>query len=164
MLKPFTLIVVTLAVVGSIANYDPANAFESPKQGIHSKVETGRKTLASKSSRSRNVVTIRITLGSPTNNRLFAKYYIFHKYHWKGSQYKCLAKLWQRESGWSHKSKNSSGAYGIPQSLPANKMASTGKDWKTNPATQIKWGSKYIKHRYETPCGALRHSYKYGWY
>lgn len=67
----------------------------------------------------------------------------------------CLEKLWDHESGWNHKASNpSSGAYGIPQSYPGNKMASAGADWQTNPATQIKWGLGYIKGRYNTPCGA----------
>jgi hypothetical protein len=48
----------------------------------------------------------------------------------------------------------SSGAYGIPQSLPASKMASAGGDWKTNPATQIKWGLSYIASRYGNPLNA----------
>ena len=32
-----------------------------------------------------------------------------------------------------------SGAYGLCQSLPADKMASAGADWRTNPVTQLKW-------------------------
>jgi hypothetical protein len=87
------------------------------------------------------------------------------KYGWNTRQHKCLVTLWNRESGWNYKAKNkSSGAYGIPQSLPASKMASAGKDWRTNPKTQIKWGLKYIKIRYQTPCKALSHSNKKGWY
>jgi hypothetical protein len=43
-------------------------------------------------------------------------------------------------------------------------MALMGSDWKTNPETQIKWGLKYIKGRYKTPCNALVHSNKKGWY
>ncbi|MGI8887650.1 MAG: hypothetical protein ACR2GB_01560 [Nocardioidaceae bacterium] len=49
---------------------------------------------------------------------------------------------------------SSSGAYGIPQSLPPAKMARAGADWRTNPATQIEWGLKYIDLSYGTPCGA----------
>lgn len=80
-------------------------------------------------------------------------------------QYSCLVKLWERESNWRHTAKNrSSGAYGIPQSLPATKMASEGPDYLTNPETQIRWGVKYIKGRYGSPCGALAHSDKIGWY
>lgn len=80
-------------------------------------------------------------------------------------QYSCLVKLWERESNWRVQAKNSSsGAYGIPQSLPGSKMATEGSDWMTNPETQIRWGVKYIKGRYGSPCGALAHSDKLGWY
>ncbi len=80
-------------------------------------------------------------------------------------QWPCLDKLWKKESGWNYKATNrSSGAYGIPQALPGRKMASAGSDWRTNPATQIKWGLGYIKGRYDTPCGAWGHSQDVGWY
>jgi hypothetical protein len=72
-----------------------------------------------------------------------------------GSQFGCLDRLWERESGWNPRAANpSSGAYGIPQALPGSKMATAGSDWRTNPATQIEWGLGYIKGRYDTPCGA----------
>lgn len=81
------------------------------------------------------------------------------------NQYSCLVKLWNRESNWRHTARNkSSGAYGIPQSLPATKMATEGPDYLSNPETQIRWGVKYIKNRYGAPCGALAHSDKIGWY
>jgi hypothetical protein len=71
------------------------------------------------------------------------------------SQWSCLDNLWMGESGWNHTAENSSsGAYGIPQSLPAAKMATVGPDYRTNPVTQIKWGLQYIKSSYGTPCGA----------
>ena len=80
-------------------------------------------------------------------------------------QYSCLVALWNRESGWNVYAYNaSSGAYGIPQSLPGDKMASAGADWATNPATQISWGLSYITSRYGTPCGAWAHSESNGWY
>jgi murein DD-endopeptidase MepM/ murein hydrolase activator NlpD len=82
-----------------------------------------------------------------------------------GSQYGCLVLLWTRESNWSYRANNpSSGAYGIPQALPGSKMASAGSDWRTNPATQIRWGLGYIRARYGTPCGAWAHSQSTGWY
>lgn len=81
------------------------------------------------------------------------------------AEYNCLVSLWNRESGWNVYAHNaSSGAYGIPQSLPGNKMASAGADWQTNPATQITWGLGYIQGRYGTPCGAWAHSESNGWY
>ena len=80
-------------------------------------------------------------------------------------QFACLEKLWQKESSWNEKAKNkSSGAYGIPQALPASKMATAGGDYLTNPATQIKWGLSYIKSRYTTPCKAWSHSQANNWY
>lgn len=89
---------------------------------------------------------------------------------WTGKQWDCLLTLWNGESQWNHKALNDNtgnnrfdpgkvgrygDAYGIPQSLPPNKMASAGPDWKTNPATQIKWGIGYIDDRYGNPCAAL---------
>lgn len=84
---------------------------------------------------------------------------------WDFTQFSCLVKLWERESNWRWNALNkSSGAYGIPQSLPANKMASAGADWQTNPETQIRWGIRYIDARYKSPCAALAHSDIHNWY
>lgn len=74
---------------------------------------------------------------------------------WGTDQFAPLVSLWNGESGWRWNALNaSSGAYGIPQSLPANKMASAGPDWRTNPATQITWGLNYIHSRYNSPANA----------
>jgi hypothetical protein len=98
-------------------------------------------------------------------NKSFARTFMESQYNWGDDQHECLVKLWNRESGWRHTADNpSSSAYGIPQALPGKKMASAGEDWRTNPQTQIKWGLKYIKGRYKTPCGALGHSNKHNWY
>jgi len=71
------------------------------------------------------------------------------------TQYGCLVSLWNGESGWRYNAYNaSSGAYGIPQALPAGKMAAAGADWETNPVTQVKWGLSYIGAVYGTPCNA----------
>lgn len=84
---------------------------------------------------------------------------------WGDDQFACLVALWNKESGWRVNAYNaSSGAYGIPQALPGNKMGSAGADWETNPATQISWGLGYIGGRYGTPCGAWNHSQSVGWY
>lgn len=86
-------------------------------------------------------------------------------YGWGQGQMSCLVSLWNRESGWRSSATNpSSGAYGIPQSLPGSKMASAGADWQTNPATQIRWGLSYIRSTYGSPCGAWGHSQATGWY
>jgi len=39
-----------------------------------------------------------------------------------------------------------------------------GPDWQTNPATQIRWGLRYIQSVYGSPCGAWGHETAYGWY
>ena len=84
---------------------------------------------------------------------------------WAAAQWPCLAKLWTRESNWNPRAANPrSSAYGIPQALPGSKMATEGADWRTNHATQIDWGLKYIDDRYGSPCAAWNHSQGYGWY
>lgn len=87
------------------------------------------------------------------------------QYGWGADQFSCLVSLWNRESGWNYQAYNaSSGAFGIPQSLPGSKMASAGADWQTNAATQVAWGLGYISAAYGTPCGAWSHSESVGWY
>ena len=84
---------------------------------------------------------------------------------WGADQYDCLAMLWDRESRWNMYAENpSSGAYGIPQALPGDKMATVSDDWRTNPVTQITWGLRYIEARYGSPCGAWAHSEEMNWY
>jgi len=84
---------------------------------------------------------------------------------WGPSQFPYLNLLWERESGWNPAATNpSSGAFGIPQALPAVKMASAGLDWATNPYTQIIWGIGYIHATYGTPQAAWAHELAYGWY
>jgi hypothetical protein len=81
------------------------------------------------------------------------------------TQWPCLYDLWERESTWNVYAENAaSGAYGIPQALPADKMATAGADWQTDAATQIKWGLGYIKSVYGTPCGAWQNEVNYGYY
>ncbi len=77
------------------------------------------------------------------------------EYGFGPDQWACLDKLWVGESNWTYNAENpSSGAYGIPQSLPGSKMGTIAEDWRENPETQIRWGLKYIKDVYNSPCGA----------
>lgn len=86
----------------------------------------------------------------------------------QSTQWSCLLDLWNRESGWIYDALNPvSGAYGIPQSLPAYKMGMPpdgGPDWQTDPTTQIRWGLWNIQQVYGTPCNAWSHEETYGWY
>lgn len=88
-------------------------------------------------------------------------------YGWdSGAEWTDLVNLWNRESGWRWDAANPSGAYGIPQSLPGSKMQSAGSDWRTNAATQIKWGLSYIKYNshFHDPVGAWNYELANGYY
>ena len=80
-------------------------------------------------------------------------------------QLQCFKNIVERESTWKVTATNpSSGAYGLVQALPGSKMASAGADWRTNPATQIKWGLNYMNSRYGSPCGAWSFWQSHHWY
>lgn len=88
-----------------------------------------------------------------------------NRFHWKKWQFKYLDRLWSRESGWNRYAANPySGAYGIPQAMPGNKMASAGPGWQWNARTQIMWGLRYIRASYRTPYWAWLHQHETGWY
>lgn len=84
---------------------------------------------------------------------------------WTGAMWEDLVKLWTKESNWRWNAENkSSGAYGIPQSLPADKMASAGANWHEDASIQITWGLSYIRSKYGNPSEAWKHSQEIGWY
>lgn len=92
-------------------------------------------------------------------------YDLLSSYGWSPSTYfSCLNNIWTRESGWNYQAENASGAYGIPQALPASKMASAGADYLTDPKTQIIWGLGYIQGRYGNPCSAWSFWEAHGYY
>ena len=75
--------------------------------------------------------------------------------------YICLEKAWTLESNWNPRAVGNRGGklqvFGIPQ-LKNIKL----KDM--DPYTQIRWGLKYIDHRYKgDPCKLLAHLIKHGW-
>jgi hypothetical protein len=43
-------------------------------------------------------------------------------------------------------------------------MASAGPNWRSNAATQIRWGLRYIRARYGSPHRAWNHLQATGWY
>ena len=94
--------------------------------------------------------------GTPTANKALGLF-LATSYGWGGSgEWPYLLTGWEEESGWNqyaayNHSDPYNSAYGIPQSNPGTKMASAGSDWKTNPATQIRWGLAYIKATYGSP-------------
>lgn len=71
-------------------------------------------------------------------------------------QWGCLDRLWTRESHWVRLAKNRrSTAFGIAQLLT---------EVSTDPIVQVDDGRAYIRSRYGTPCAALAHSDRLGWY
>lgn len=81
------------------------------------------------------------------------------------SEYAAIDYIVNHESSWNPQAVNaSSGAYGLPQSLPASKLASAGSDWRTNPITQLKWMRNYVNERYGGANGALSFWKANHWY
>ncbi|WZH36678.1 MAG: phospholipase [Microbacterium enclense] len=103
-------------------------------------------------------------VNTPDGAKAYAAQLASEKYGWGDDQFSCLSSLWTKESGWNYQAYNPSGATGIPQSLPGDKMATFGDDWATNAATQIAWGLDYISRGYGTPCSAWGHSQATNWY
>jgi hypothetical protein len=86
-----------------------------------------------------------------------------------GTQWADWVALWDQESGWNQYASNpSSGAYGIPQSLPYTKMpkaawpASAGGS--SSVTSQIQWGISYIAATYGSPSAAWAHEEAVDWY
>lgn len=69
--------------------------------------------------------------------------------------------LIMKESGCRPNARNaSSGAYGIPQSLPASKIAHCGDE----PICQIQWMQNYVTARYSSWSNAVQFHNAHGWY
>ena len=106
-----------------------------------------------------------VVTGTKADYQAYAYDLVLNKYLWSESDYQALVNLWERESNWNANAHNkTSGAHGIPQSLPASKMSSEGSDYYTNGYTQIRWGLKYIKERYGSPSAAWQHFQNKNWY
>ena len=92
---------------------------------------------------------------TPVGAKVVARQIMKSEYNWGSYQFECLNRLWTKESHWNYKAHNyKSGAHGIAQALPANRMEIISSDWRKNPVTQMRWGLRYIEIRYETPCKA----------
>ncbi|WP_216892086.1 transglycosylase SLT domain-containing protein [Nocardia alni] len=80
-------------------------------------------------------------------------------------QFPSFDKIVTRESGWNIFATNPvSGAYGIGQALPPEKMATHGPDWRFNPMTQIRWTYDYMNERYGSPDRAWQFWQAHHWY
>lgn len=115
---------------------------------------------------------IRQHLVSKMEPKAYAKFLVHERYERAGKQWRCLARLWGKESAWNHKAANTvSTAFGIPQFLNQTWINYGYPVRPKNPKVQIRAGLKYIKARYQSPCGAWRfwlreagEDKKGGWY
>ena len=104
---------------------------------------------------------IRVSRHAPMRNKVIR--FAAGKYDVKNTR--AFVEIIWRESRFNHLAVNeSSGAYGLGQALPGDKMAIVGDDWRTNPYTQLVWVAKYIDERYGSPVMALHHHNREGWY
>lgn len=88
--------------------------------------------------------------------KTFAKHLLRKDFADHKRQFGCLAKLWGKESAWNYKAKSPTDDYGIPQRHMRHNTKEQIAEFMKHPHTQIKWGLGYIKHRYDSPCGALK--------
>ncbi len=103
----------------------------------------------------RDRIRAKVIANARTNPQAAARILMADQGWTSDAQFNCLVNLWNGESGWRWNAENrGSGAYGIPQSLPASKMSTFGSDYRSNPITQIKWGLWYIQQSYGSPCNA----------
>jgi len=80
-------------------------------------------------------------------------------------QFHCFDEVITHESGWDVTSVNpGSGAYGLGQALPGDKMASAGADWRSSASVQIRWVLGYMDSSYGSPCGAWDFWQSHSWY
>ena len=137
----------------------------TPALLISTKVPTTSRVTPSTIAGALNALKLVEKAKTPKGARSVGKVMAQDKYGWGAAQYTCLNTLWTKESRWNYRSRNKvTGAHGIPQAYPATKYESIGSDWRTNPITQMSWGLKYIKVRYQTPCKALRTFYRINMY
>jgi len=99
--------------------------------------------------------------GSKPKQYVTYKEYALHLLHYDYVQYRCLTKLYGKESAWNPRAignlNGSQRVYGIPQ----------GKsEWLKDQDgyAQVRWGLAYIEHRHSTPCGAYNHWLKFNWH
>jgi Transglycosylase SLT domain len=151
----------TLGLAGGVASEQiPAEAMLTRNAAVASAA-----ALAVPATLAKKVVAPRPVAAAITGTPLQIAHTIATQEGLNQQQWMCLDSLWYQESKFETNAHNRrSGAFGIPQALPASRMASAGADWRTNPATQVKWGLSYIKVRYGTACNAWAHWKRARWY
>lgn len=154
-----------------------ADAVANAKQRAHDQQVAAQKALVLKAQKdakaraelkakveaSKSAAALRDNATNPDGNKALGKQ--MNQLKGWGRCWPSLERMWTNESGWDQTASNpGSGAYGIPQALPGDKMASVGSDWRTSSATQIAWGLGYIAERYVDPCQAWAFWQAHSWY
>lgn len=125
------------------------------------KIKSAKKKVVKKKATRKEKYNYRYNVGEIQNymNILNAEY------GWSNDDYIAWLMIVKRESSFNPYAKNKkSGATGLCQALPGKKMASHGKDWRTNYKTQLKWCRDYIRNRYKTPQQAWNFWQSHHWY
>ena len=94
--------------------------------------------------------------GSKPMQYISYKEYAYYSLGYNLKEYKCLSKLYGKESAWNPDAVNGS-HYGIPQGRSIYLSTLNGYE-------QIQWGLDYIGHRYGEPCVAWAHWKAKGWH
>ena len=94
--------------------------------------------------------------GSIPKQYISYKEYAYYALGYNLKEYKCLSILYGKESAWNPAAVNGS-HYGIPQGRSVWLRDQDGY-------AQVRWGLKYIGHRYGEPCIALDHWKAKGWH
>jgi len=97
------------------------------------------------------------TMAEKKANKALAKQYAWAGYGWRNMEWRCLDYIFTKEARYDHLAKNRQGssAFGIGQRL---------KETSKDPAIQILHAYKYIQHRYETPCKAMKYHLRHNHY
>ena len=132
---------------GTLTAQSPSRAHREPCKGVARGV----------------LVAIGITLflvpsagGSKPVQYISYKEYAYYALGNNLKEYKCLVKLYGKESAFNPNAVNGS-HYGIPQGKSVYLSTLNGYE-------QIQWGLDYIGHRYGEPCIAWAHFKAKGWH
>ena len=94
--------------------------------------------------------------GSKPKQYVTYKEFALHQLGYNYKEFKCLDKLYTKESNWRPNARNGS-HHGIPQGRSQYLARVDGYK-------QVQWGLNYIGHRYGEPCIALQHWKDKGWH
>lgn len=111
------------------------------------------------------LVTTSTAQGTMASPHLWVRHWLLTHHH------KCLVGIIDLENRTYDPTLNYGGghgnvyvAYGIPQADPGTKMRSAGRDWRTNPMTQVRWMIRYTRSRFGSECNAYYHRVHYHMY